>query len=199
MSWRISVAIVPIVGFSLVNCGSEAKDNGPADAAAGSGGMAGAGGSGGTSGAPSGCSATQPCSAAEFCRYYDQSCGTGKDLAHCTTRVQPCDQTSPVCTCTGEVRPSTCDAWAAGLDLSVSGACDVPAGFFRCGSAFCGVGTQYCQVWLTDMMGSANSFSCEAVPPNCGAPPTCNCLQAGCGTCQSDKDGNLTVSCFMGR
>lgn len=193
-----AVAVVAAAALATVglDCGGDSASDASSSATGGSDAAAGASGADATGNPTGECSPTQPCAADELCHYTDQQCGTGNELGVCSPRVQPCDDATPVCSCGGNVEASACSAFALGLDLDLSGACTAPAGSFRCGPAFCTAGSQYCQVWLTDMMGFADSFSCKAVPASCGVAPTCACLPS-CGgfACQADASGNLTVTC----
>lgn len=174
-----------------------------ADAAAGGGSGGAAGGSAGVDAASGGgaggsswsCSPSKPCAGGELCHYYDQACGTGQKTGVCSPTTQGCEPSlGPVCTCNGSVEPDACAAYAKGLDLDLTGKCAAPAGTFRCGTTFCAIGTQYCRVWLSDMLGFADSFSCQGLPTACSA---CDCITAKCGgfQCTADAAGNLRVEC----
>ena len=162
------------------------------------GGSAGASGTSGAAGSSGECSPSSPCSSDKFCHYYDNACGAGQKKGVCSPRVQLCDKgLGPVCTCDGTIEPDACAAYANGTDLDVTGACAIPTGSFLCGTRFCTIGTQYCQVWLSDMMGFADSYSCQALPSGCQPAPDCACITAKCGgfQCAADPTGNLTVKC----
>jgi hypothetical protein len=68
---------------------------------------------------------------------------------------------------------------------------------FPCGSGFCDVSQQYCQIQLSDVAGIPDTYSCVELPPNCKVPDAvCACLSdVECGETCMQEDGAFTLTC----
>lgn len=146
-----------------------------------SGGNTGGGntGSGSTGGGGSGpekeCTSVTGCASDEFCDFFYWTCGPSSGSAafgSCQKRPTSCDAVyAPVCGCDGAVHANNCEVAMAGFGLAVDVACPTPAGYFRCGYAYCKTGESWCRE------GFESSFSCEPLPDACKQPGAgCECL-----------------------
>jgi hypothetical protein len=137
------------------------------------------------------------CAADEFCDYGDDRCGVADGGGTCTKRPAGCGKNlQPTCACDGMMYDNPCLANAAGFDANDNG-CPAPMGAFTCGSHFCTLGSQYCQHTTSDVGGQPDSYSCNPLPADCGAMPSCACLSAvPCAMmCVMTMDGGLMVNC----
>ncbi len=153
---------------------------------------------GGGTGGPCGGKMGEPCAADAYCDFLDDICGAADGTGTCTPKPEACpDVYAPVCACDGMVYSNACDAAAAGLDVSLLGACPSPEGMFPCGSGFCVASQQYCQIQLSDVAGIPDTFSCVELPPNCQVPDAvCACLSdVECGETCMQEDGAFTLTC----
>lgn len=161
----------------------------------GGGGGAGAGGASQTCGGFVGA----PCAASQFCDYEDGDlCGAADGTGACVPRPTACpDLYMPVCACDGRVYGNSCEANAAGVDVSRLGGCMAPEGSFACGSGFCALGSEYCQRDVSDVGGVPDGYTCRPLPAACGASPACGCLaDVTCGSmCEAVMGGGLRVTC----
>ncbi|MGZ3420713.1 MAG: hypothetical protein ACXVEF_08920 [Polyangiales bacterium] len=88
----------------------------------------------------------------------------------------------------------------AGSDTS-SDASKTDAGPFACGSSTC-TADQICKTQESGIDGGTSSKSCEALPADCAATPTCACVKAKIGAsctvhdCTDDGKGHVTLSCM---
>jgi hypothetical protein len=199
---RVTFLVAALVTLA---CGGN-TESGPANVSGsgGSGNVSGSGGSGNVSGSggiggKQECSASAPCKAGLFCDWQDNKCGAGSASGVCSPPPSPCTfEYAPVCGCDGQVAATACAAQTAGTDLNDLGGCTPPAGSFACGSIFCTSGQQFCQRWVTDMMGFEDGYLCKPLPSACAPAPSCDCLSSvSCGgaSCDSDSGGNLTMTC----
>jgi hypothetical protein len=169
----------------------------------GSGGSGGAGGQGG-GGAICGGIAGLTCADDEYCDFAEDECGGDDSTGLCTPRPQGCpDNVDPTCACNGQIYSNSCEAYAAGQDVSNLGGCPVEPDQFACGPKICVIADQYCTFTASDVPGAPDSYSCGVLPPECFAgpqTPTCDCLQteamACFGQCAQDPNtGALTLTC----
>jgi len=144
---------------------------------------------------PGACSPTKPCAADEYCDYADDLCGNGAP-GTCQKRPQGCPFLyAPVCACDGTIADNDCVAYSVkGVDLDSTGSCPAPSGTFACGTAYCTIGSEYCQRAVSDIGGWADSYVCKPLPSGCAS---CACLKnETCGQwCEADSTGNLTLTC----
>jgi hypothetical protein len=215
---RIAVATVVLLGLADCSSGGHGPADGAVvDAPASTGGAAGnfsdgpggdeglVGGTGGTpgpdaaAGGAGGSGSGNPfegrcgrsdCPANQYC----DVCGHPADESGtCRTMPRDCSVTDePVCTCSGQIFGSECQAAAAGQALSIG--CPAPAGRFACGGRFCRQGSEYCRIIDTGLGGYAYLAVCLPLPSGC---TDCACLaQVPCGsTCARSGGGDLTVTC----
>ncbi len=179
----LSAALASLV-ISLAACG---------------GGDAGSGGpDGGGSGAACGGFAGLTCGATEYCDYGANTCGAADEQGTCQARPTSCnDIYQPVCGCDGVVHGNACDAASAGSDVSDwEGSCTAPLDTFACGHRFCAAGTEYCQVFGSDIGGEPSGYECLGFPTSCGGSPDCACLaDVTCGDECTGEGTDLTVTC----
>jgi hypothetical protein len=113
-----------------------------------------------------------------------------------------------VCGCDGVVYDRECDAYAAGVDLSVSGGCHQgPRDWATCGARYCDVRTSYCEIVLSDVLDPPTDYACKPLPPSCkgdgGAPPTCACFPRGtrcesfCGPIETGGATGFHLTCRL--
>jgi len=163
-----------------------------------SGGAGGHGGHGGHGGASTSSSGTvqipcgETCTASEYCSHFDWRCGAGV-AGTCSPRPSDCTSAAPgpVCGCDGKVYEHFCAAWAAGVDIGPTSACQTPTGYFVCGGLYCSMTTQYCTYEVGDLSG----HYCSPLPAGCGAAPSCACLASLPCTCAATSDGGLVATC----
>ena len=141
----------------------------------------------------------QICGDDEYCDWIMNSCGGLRyDEATCDPRPEGCDAVyQPVCGCDGNVHGNSCEAAAAGVDLSDEGGCEAPPDTFPCGWLFCSTGSEYCMHTPTDAIPSPNAWGCVQVPNDCGRSPSCSCIPVDCfgGSCEEMPDGTIQVTC----
>ena len=138
------------------------------------------------------------CAPSEYCDYSPNSCGGADDMGACKPRpTNFCpDLYAPTCACDGKVYNSPCEAFGAGFDENDNGNCTAPMGKFACGSFFCEVGVTYCRHSISDVGGEPSTYECVSLPPVCGNPATCACLdKEPCGSSCIAKGGGFVVSC----
>jgi hypothetical protein len=160
----------------------------------------GTGGAGGGPGSSCGGIAGTPCPTGYYCDFPDKLCGGNDNLGTCISAPpDKCAGDGEVCGCDGKVYPSTCAAELAGVDVSLQGFCKQPSGTFACGTHFCQLADEYCEIQGSDVGGWANGYACRKAPAVCmGAAPHCSCL-AGvpCGSfsCSESSTGGASVLC----
>jgi hypothetical protein len=97
-------------------------------------------------------------------------------------KARDCDGgASPVCGCDGVVYPSECAAYAAGVDLDVTGACrDRVPDWAPCGAHYCNADTSYCEIYLSDVPEIPTDHFCRPLPESClrleASARTCECF-----------------------
>jgi hypothetical protein len=155
---------------------------------------------------PRTCSPVAPCAAGEYCAYQPQICGKGTRLGTCRAATVGCGTGAPACGCDGNVYPSECAAHDAGVDLDVTGGCraDVPD-FIHCGPRFCDAKTQYCEIYLSDVLEPPPDYACKPLPSTCvpdgGKARTCDCFPPGtpclsfCGPMPTGGVEGLHLTC----
>jgi hypothetical protein len=168
----------------------------------GRGGMFPDGGGSGT-GDPCGGFTGELCASNEFCDFASDTCGVSDEQGRCRARPTSCDdRLAPVCGCDGVTHSNECSANAAGVDVSASGSCPVPAGQFACGSRTCETETEYCQHSVSDIGGVPDSFACRPLPSSCGSgsSASCDCLaEEPCSSvCDGTPSDGLRLTCFGG-
>src|SRR5688500_6424855 len=111
------------------------------------------------------------CNGSEYCDQRFDYCydyeDFGAQAGSCLPRpAAPCDATEDLrCGCDGVVYANACTAAAAGVDLSLYGGCEPPAGEFSCGFQFCGLATSICREGHSDQpMFIPNSYECRSFP-----------------------------------
>jgi hypothetical protein len=186
-----------LAGLLCLGCGGESSSDGSpgtggTDGGAGQGGTGGSGGStggsGGFAGASTGGSSGSgtvcgglggiTCAANEFCDFTPDTCGAGDLTGVCTIRPDGCPELEqPTCGCDGAIHGNSCEAQAAGTDVSENGGCLVPVGHFPCGPTFCDGTNTYCQK-VTDDTGGPTSYTCNALPTACVGQADCSCFPA---------------------
>jgi hypothetical protein len=89
-----------------------------------------------------------------------------------------------------------CFAQGAGVDENLFGNCTPPGGLFACGSHFCQLNSEYCEIGISDVGGEPNTYTCKALPV-CPATPDCACLaNEPCGfMCDGNATSGLTLTC----
>ena len=160
-------------------------------------------GPGGAGGVSSICGGEQglTCASDAWCDYGNDLCGNGDNTGVCTTKPLDCsvDESDPTCACDGTVYQSECLANLAGYDVANSGGCPAPGGTFNCGKTFCTTGDQYCVRSVSDVGGTPDDYSCQALPAGCvmSTPPSCDCLLSEpCGDlCEVTAPGGLQLTC----
>lgn len=166
-------------------------------ACGGGGGGTGGGGTGGSGGAGGGipCGDAGTCTDGTYCSWHYASCGESDiDFQECSSQPATCDGTEPpVCACDGKVYDNFCDAANQGVQVGYKGGCQVPAGFFSCGSKLCKQGEQYCR---RQEVGDAMKLECLELPSGCSA---CDCLPgveaAGGGGGSGGSGGGSGCTC----
>lgn len=175
--------------FGCVACGGSTAGQGSGDGGgqAGSGGVGntgasggtgalGGGGSGGGTGTACGGLAGVTCATDEFCDYTPNSCGANDGTGICTARPFNCPELySPTCGCDGVTHSSPCDAQASGVDVSESGGCPTPPGYFPCGLTFCDGAVSYC-LKVVDDTGGPTQYTCQTLPQECVGMADCACF-----------------------
>ena len=163
---------------------------------AGAGGSSGAAGVGGTGPTTDTCGPQLPCPPVgpfgSYCVYDDKLCGTGAP-GHCQMKAFDCPFGFPyVCGCDGS--PQSCSP-GAGVDASLLGGCEAPAGMFACGYSFCKAATEYCTRTTAAVSPAHDSYACEPLPTGC-TPGACACVPPPCagGLC-ADGGGKITITC----
>jgi hypothetical protein len=115
------------------------------------------------------------CQAGTYCHYLDGICGAGQATGTCDAVPTSCANApqSPVCGCDKKTYNSTCEAQAAGISITSTGACP-------CGgpdNAGCETG-RFCS-YATGMCGTPNATgTCTLPPAECGTPlgtQVCGC------------------------
>lgn len=162
----------------------------------GQGGTAGGGGSGGE-GSPCGGRTGLQCSDATYCDFPLDDCGAADSSGVCRPRALNCGEIyQPVCSCGGEVFSNSCEASAAGHDVSLLGTCTPPEGNFACGAGFCETSTSYCQRTTSDVGGFPDSFTCRPLPAACSGGASCACLAGEvCSNLCAETGGGFTLTC----
>lgn len=186
--------------------GGDGGSGGAGGVTGGSGGVGGDGPVGGEGGAPPGgtCGgiAGEECGADEFCDYPSDDCGGDDGQGVCMPRPKRCPNLDePACACDGTVYGNSCEANAAGFDVSVDG-CEPPAGDFACGSGFCALASDACFQTPNDVPDPPPVYyNCGDLPPACDqvAVPTCVCAQSlavSCGgSCEDAAGGGVIIHC----
>jgi hypothetical protein len=174
------------------------------------------GGDGGGDPAPGPCGGVT-CKAEEYCLYPLGDCGktvgtSGLNLGTCAPRPTSCEGNAAVlaCACDGQVYASACEAAQAGLSVGDGEECAIPPeGTFACGSFFCHVGAEWCEVLIdpnNEPIGGTAQSDCEQIPASCAGALSCECLSAAapaavgghCGgppSCTQDEAGDFTLQC----
>jgi hypothetical protein len=149
----------------------------------------------GGSGAP--CTIASPCRIAEYCDFPDNRCGQGGEgRCRAVPPVTTCASETVVelvCTCSGLVAKSRCQANADGLDFNVAGGCKPVADTADCGFLQCNFKTAFC-LERTDSTGV--DYACVAWKcPQFDC--TCPELVGLCATprCERRPDGTSIVRC----
>ena len=149
------------------------------------------------------CAATLPCPSGDFCEVADFSCGSDDLLGQCQTKPSSCSPGGPaVCGCNGVTYPSLCEAELAGQHATKSLSCPTPAGTFRCGPLFCGLGGEICRRTVDLVGGGPDAYACVGLPPGCPSGCGCGlcepCPGQTCGeACSSDGSGGLVLTCTV--
>lgn len=190
-------------GEPSVACGTGGgSGTGGSSATGGSAATGGGSSTGGAGGGPSstcGGFAGIKCPPGLYCEFSDKMCGGNDNLGTCLPPPpDKCGGDGQVCGCDGKVYPNTCAAELAGVDVSLQGFCKQPPGTFACGTHFCQLADEYCEVDSSDVGGYANGYACHKAPAICmGAVPHCSCLMGvPCGTlCKQSATGGVEVTC----
>jgi hypothetical protein len=152
------------------------------------------------------CSPDATCGAGAYCAFDPQLCGKGARPGVCRPIPARCDSRAPVCACDGTVYPNECAAYAARIDLDVTGGCrtDVPD-FIHCGPRFCDAKTHYCEIYLSDVLEPPPDYECKPLPGSCvpggGKAPSCDCFPpetpclAFCGPVQTGGVEGVHLTC----
>lgn len=57
-----------------------------------------------------------------------------------------------------------------------------PRGFLPCGDRYCAAKTEYCEIYLSDVLEPPSDYECKPLPraclPDAAQPPTCDCFPA---------------------
>ena len=166
----------------------------------GVGGSGGGGGTGAGGGPGKACGGIvgASCPSGYYCDFPDKNCGANDGGGTCLPGpIDKCGGDGLVCGCDGKVYGSACQAELAGVDVSLLGACKEPPGTFVCGTHYCKLGLEYCEVDLSDVSGFANGYGCHTLPIQCGdGTGDCACL-AGvpCGNQCKGGSGSLFAIC----
>jgi hypothetical protein len=129
-----------------------------------------------------GCRNSSECGRGSFCRFEPGLCGRLGALGRCSEKPSACaDRDEPVCACDGSVRASACAAFAAGLDLDVTGSCEIGLlDHIPCGATYCDARRSYCEIYLSDVRALPSEHRCRPLPADClpraGSTPSCACF-----------------------
>lgn len=161
------------------------------------GGGGGEGGSGGEGDGPK--CGSEACTEEEYCYHDDHG------LDGCNPKPTSCEpEDHPVCGWDGIIYPNKCEANKAGQSLqraSDSHCAETPSNTYRCGTAFCKIGEEWCR------HQAESDDTCPPLPDACKVEgATCECLgfdanggatenaPVTCGSCSSDGS-NFDVTC----
>ncbi len=138
------------------------------------------------------CRSTAECETGLFCSFADHLCGKKSD-GICLTPLTDCKVAETVCTCSGTVAKTRCEAESRGDDVSIEASCEL-AKTYRCGYEMCPLST-YC---VETAKGSDADYRCEAL--SCATPSCKECTTeygAFCAKpqCEAVTSGGVIVHC----
>lgn len=94
----------------------------------------------------------------------------------------------------------THDASSARRDASPDAKADMAKPAIQCGISTCDPAKQYCRIRRTGsgLPGanvSSSNHDCPAIPMQCGANPTCECIAKADGCTCGGSDGGISTEC----